>query len=81
MLIVCYNPPKLQKNREIYMKFSAALATLLFLCGCSAIDPVIVPIERASIDLNETQQNLNFTILPDTHMHMKGSKLAIERKF
>lgn len=63
------------------MKLSAALATLLLLCGCSTVDPVVVPIERASIDLNRTQQNLDFTILPDTHMHMKGSKLAIEKKF
>jgi len=63
------------------MKIFVALAGLLFFCACSTIDPIVVPIDRIGRDLNDTQKNLDFSVMPDTHIHMKGSQLAIEKAF
>jgi hypothetical protein len=63
------------------MQYVVMLFFVMSLYGCSAIDSIVVPLDRASRDINETEQNFDLPLLSDTHMYIKGSGLAIEKKF
>jgi len=60
------------------------LLTFSFCTGCSKIvDPIVVPIDNATRDLNRTKENISMPmeIFPGAEVHVKGTKLAIEKNF
>jgi hypothetical protein len=63
------------------MQYAVMLFFVMSLYGCSAIDSIVVPLDRAGRDINETEQNFDLPLLFDAHMHIKGSGLAIEKNF
>ncbi len=54
-----------------------------FLAGCSSIEQIVMPINNATIDLNQTSQNFNMPtgIFPETELKFRGTKLVIEKNF
>jgi len=57
---------------------------LLLGSGCSkVVDPIAVPINNATLDLNRTKETLAMPLdlFPGAKVHLKGTKLAIEKHF
>jgi hypothetical protein len=61
------------------------LTSILFLgSGCSkVVDPIVGPINNATLDLNKTEEKLTMPLdlFPGAEVHLKGTKLAIEKNF
>jgi hypothetical protein len=70
----------------IHNSILLGIVTLILLLGsgCSrVIDPIVVPINNATLDLNRTKMNLAMPLdlFPGAEVHLKGNKLAIEKNF
>jgi len=66
--------------QKIYFLF----LPLFLIAGCSKqIDKLVVPIDNATRDLNQSTQKIDMPLgaLPDTGLKVKGSKLVIEKHF
>jgi len=60
------------------------VGSLLLIQGCShPVESIVVPINRAAVDFNQSTQHLSlpFTDTPDTALKLKGSKLVFEKTF
>lgn len=62
---------------------SIGFLTILIITGCSSIDHVVVPIHNLTYDLNKTDHEFSMPteLFSSTKIHLKGTKLAIEKKF
>ena len=75
VLIVCY-------NFQMHTLYSFLL--IFFITGCTGeIDKVAVPLNNATLELNQTAQKIDMpvAIFPKTGLKLKGSKLVIEKHF
>jgi len=70
----------MRKARTIVL---IGFSTILIVNGCSTIDHIVVPINNLTRDLNNTNSELSMPteIFPNTKIHLKGTKLAIEKNF
>jgi PBP1b-binding outer membrane lipoprotein LpoB len=61
------------------------LVCLLILTACSnEVDKLVVPIHRTTDNLHTTTEDIdmpNITVIPDTELHFKESKIVLEKKF
>ena len=68
------------KEQKTYLLI---LLSLLAGAGCHEMDTLLVPINNATVDLNHTKENFSMPteLFPGAKIHLKGSKLAIEKHF
>jgi hypothetical protein len=68
---------------RVYTVLLLGFLNILTITGCHELDAIVVPINNATIDLNQTEETFSMPtdLFPDTKIQMRGTKLAIEKNF
>ena len=74
-----------RKMKEKKLHWLSCLVSVMLMTACSnEVDKLVVPIHRSADNLHTTTETMdmpNITVIPDTKLRFKDSKVVLEKKF